>query len=152
MKISKKQMLLAIVSLLVLLASLTVMLLDIFIPLDFWTHPVLNFLFCLCVGFGLISLVLGFINKSSWHFFISSILLGLALIYLLAQYMYFWIGLIIVACFLVVVCLLCFISSSNKTESIALNDRPDYKDYHQRKAEKEAKEESQELPEIKSFK
>ena len=109
MKISKKLMLLAIVSLFVLLASLTVMLLDIFIPLDFWTHPVLNFLFCLCVGFGLISLILGFINKSSWHFFISSILLGLALIYLLAQYMYFWIGLIIVACFLLVVCLLCFI-------------------------------------------
>ena len=46
-------------------------------------------------------------------------------------------------------------STGNKTESIALNDSPDYKNYKERREEKlkaEQEKGEEELPEIKSFK
>ena len=49
-----------------------------------------------------------------------------------------------------------FLRSGNKTEEIALNKSPDYKNYEERKAEREAQEKAEEEnyvpPEIKSFK
>ncbi len=155
MKIKGKRLALALVSIAVLVVSLTIMLLDIFVPLAFWTHPVLNFLFCLFVGFGVICMGLGFSQTSPWYFFLSSILLGLALIYALMQYILWWIGLIIVGVVWGIFAVLSFIVAGNKTEDIALNKSPDYKTYEQRKAEKEAAEankETEKLPEIKSFK
>ena len=43
--------------------------------------------------------------------------------------------------------------AGNKTEDIALNEKPEYKNYQQRKVERELEEsgESVELPKIKSF-
>ena len=155
MKIKGKQLALAVTSIIVLIVSLTVMLLDIFVPLAFWTHPVLNFLFCMFVGFGVICMGLGFSKTSPWYFFLSSILLGLALIYALMQYILWWIGLIIVGVIWCIFAVLSFIVAGNKTEDIALNKSPDYKTYEQRKAEKEEQEankEPEKLPEIKSFK
>ena len=152
MKATKNQILVGILSILVLLGSLAVMLCDILIPLNFWSNPVLNFFFCLAVGFGLISLIIGIIKRSSWYLFIGAFLLGLALIYLLAQYIKWWIGLIIVAVLWVVIAIISFMLGANKTE-FAINDSPDYKDYKTRKAKKlENEEQVEELPEIKSFK
>lgn len=152
MKATKKQILVGILSIIVLLGSLAVLLCDILIPLNFWLNPVLNFLFCLAVGFGLISLSIGIIKRSSWYLFIGAILLGLALIYLLAQYIKWWIGLVIVAVLWVVIAIISFMLGANKTE-FANNDSPDYEDYKTRKAKKlENEEQVEELPEIKSFK
>ena len=152
MKATKNQILVGILSIIVLLGSLAVLLCDILIPLNFWLNPVLNFLFCLAVGFGLISLSIGIIKRSSWYLFIGAILLGLALIYLLAQYIKWWIGLVIVAVLWVVIAIISFMLGANKTE-FANNDSPDYEDYKTRKAKKlENEEQLEELPEIKSFK
>lgn len=155
MKVKRNQMVIGVVSILILLAAICVLLCDIFVPLNLWTHPILNFLFCIFVGFGTLSIVLAFGKRSSWYFFIGGILLALSLLYVLCQYIKFWIALIIVAVLLVIMCVVSFLNGSNKTENIALNERDDYKNYEQRKAEKEAAEKNEQqsqIPEIKSFK
>ena len=153
MKISKKSLLLAVVSIAIVVASFVVMLLDALIPIGIWVHPILTLLLCLFVGFGIMTLVMGFTSKSPWWFMISAILLGLALIYVIANVTpLWWIGLIAVIILWVIVALFSFISAGNKTESIALNKDPEYKDYNERKEEaKEAPEEKEELPELKRF-
>ncbi|MBE5734068.1 MAG: hypothetical protein E7347_03345 [Clostridiales bacterium] len=155
MKNKTKKLVIPVLSILILIASLAVMLCDIFIPLNFWTHPVLNFLFCLAIGYGVICISLGFIKTSAWYFFISAVLFGLALVYALMQYITWWIGLIIVGVILVIFAILSIISNGSKTEDIAINKSPDYKNYFQRKEEKEKQEaetQPEKLPEIKSFK
>ena len=59
MKLTKNQLTVAICSVAILLISLTVLLLDVFVPLNFWTHPALNFLFVLFLGYGITALVVG---------------------------------------------------------------------------------------------
>ncbi len=157
MKISKKQKIVSVFSILIILISLAVMLCDFLIPLNFWTFPLLNFLFCLFVGFGLLGLGLGFVNRSPWYFFISSTLLGLALFYAIIQYVIWWICIVIFFVLLAVVAIVSFMTAGNKTEDVALNKSPEYKNYEQRRAEKleaeaKAEQEKEELPEIKSFK
>ena len=156
MKTSKKGIIWIALSLVVVLASFTVMLLDALLPLNIWVHPILTLLLCLFAGFGVLSLVKGIINKSPWFFMLSSIMLGLALLYVLINVIsMWWIGLIAVIILWVVVALFSFMTAGNKTEEIALNKDPEYKDYKTRKAEKEEAEKNAEeepLPEIKSFK
>ncbi len=155
MKITKKQLAVTLVCIAVLVVSLVITLLDALVPLKIWVHPALTFLFCLCVGFGVLLSVLGFARKSVFYFFLSAILLGLALVYALSNYIDWWIGVIVVAVVWAIFGCVSFIANGNRTEDIALNKSPDYKDYKQRKAEKEAAEqaeEKKELPEIKSFK
>ena len=155
MKITKSKLTLGILAIVVLMSALSFMLCDIFIPLNLWVHPVLNFLFIILAGFGTFCAVLAFAKKSSWYFFVCAILLGLALFYVLINYLKWWIAIIVVIVFATIICLFSFITSSNKTENIALNASPDYKNYEQRKAEEQAlkgKEETEKLPEIKSFK
>lgn len=158
MKISRKSLILCIASIAIIAISFTVMLLDALIPLNFWVHPALTLLFCLCIGFGIMTVTLGIINKSPVYYFLSAVLLGLALLYALINLVKFWwIGLIALVLLWVVMAIFSFMSAGNQTENIALNKSPDYKDYNQRKAEKEAKEaeeekEEKELPKIKSFK
>lgn len=155
MKITKKQLAVTLIGIAILVVSLVVTLLDALIPLNIWVHPALTFLFCVFVGFGVLLSVLGFTHKSVFYFFLSSVLLGLALVYALSNYIEWWIGLIVVVVVWAIFGCVSFIANGNKTEDIALNKSPDYKDYKQRKAEKEAAEqaeEKKELPEIKSFK
>lgn len=157
MKLTKKQLTLSISSIAILVVSLVIMLLDIFVPLNIWVHPVLTFLFCLFVGFGVTCFTIGFIEKSSWYFFLSSVLLGLAFVYAFACSLpeYWWISLIIAGVVWAIFAVLSFMSAGSVTESVALNKSEDYKNYEQRKAEREQAEKSAEpekLPEIKSFK
>ena len=150
-----KKLIIPVLSVAVLIISLAIMLCDIFIPLNFWTHPVLNFLFCLAIGFGVMCMGLGFARSSVWYFFLSAVLIGLALIYALLQYILWWIGVIVVCVVLIIFSILSIISAGYKTEEIAINKSPKYKNYFQRKEEKEQKEaqaEPEKLPEIKSFK
>ncbi len=151
MKISKKQVIFYAVAILIVLSSVAFLLCDCLIPLNIWTHPVLNFLFFICLGFGIEVFVYGFINKSPWFIFVSSLLLGLTLIYLLAHYIAWWIGLIVIVSIWVVIAFINIIFIGNKTENIALNSSDDYVPYKDRiKQDKEEKPED--LPQIKSFK
>ncbi len=155
MKLSKNRLIVSIASIAIVLASLAFMLLDIFIPLNIWLHPVLNFLFGILLGFGVLLMVLGFTRRSHWFLFLSSILMGLAVFYVLAQYVFWWIVLIVVVVVWVIFGIMSFMCNGSMSEDIALNKRSDYKNYEQRKAEKEELEKVQpkeELPEIKSFK
>jgi len=155
MKINKKQLLLSIVSLVILVAGLVVLILQYAIPFGFMTHPLLNLVFIYALGFGVMTFVLGITYKTPWFFFIAATLLGLAIIYIFMQFAFWWIGLIVMFVFYAIIAIFSFMTTGNKTESIALNKSPEYKNYEQRKAEKQAKEaeeEKPELPEIKSFK
>jgi len=156
-RLSKKQLALSVSSIAILVVSLVVMLLDIFIPIDLWVHPILTFLFCVFIGFGIMCLALGFSEKSPWFFFLSAILLGLAFIYAFVCSVseYWWISLVVVAVVWAIFAVLSFMSAGNRTEDIALNKSPEYKNYEQRKAEREKAESEakpETLPEIKSFK
>lgn len=151
---NKKRLTLCIISVAILVCSLVVMLCDLLIPLSFWTHPVLNFLFCMALGFGVMALVVGVKEKAPWQFLVSACLLGLSLFYLLIQYLEWWVCLIICLVFVIIVSLLSTMRSGNKTEDIALNETKDYKNYQQRREEKIEEESKtvEELPQIKSFK
>ena len=129
MKISKNGLIVALISLLILLGSLTVMLVNIFSECKFWTHPVLNFLFCIFAGFGVLSFVLGVIKKSPAHFFLSALLVVPASFYAIIQYLYWWITLVIIVVIIAIFPILSIITCGNKTENIELNKSKDYKNY-----------------------
>ena len=155
MKITKKQLAISLIAILITLASFTIMLLDFLIPLKIWVHPILTFLLCMCSGFGVMSIVLAFIKKSPWYFFLSAVLLGLSVIYVMLQFLPWWIGVAGVGVLLIIIAIICFIVTNNKTDSIALNNSPEYKNYEQRKQEKieqEKEQATEELSKIKSFK
>lgn len=155
MKTSKSGVIIAVVSISILIVSLAVMLMDVLIPWNFWAHPAINFLFCLFSGFGILALVLGIKRSSPVFYFISALLLGLAVFYAVFQYAAWWVALIITLVIWAIFSIISLVTAGNKTESIALNNSKDYKDYAQRKAEKQAeneKKETEPLPEIKSFK
>ena len=155
MKISKKQLLISVVSLAILVVSILFLLLDVLLPIGLWMHPALNFLFVNFVGFGVLTLVLGFSRKSPWYFFLSGLLIGLAVVYALIQYVEWWAAILIAVAIWIVFAIISFIKAGNKTEEIAMNTSSDYKNYEQRKAEKEAAEADkvpEELPKLKSFK
>ena len=154
---SKKSIVLGILSVCIIAVALIFTLLDALIPLNVWTHPVLNFLFCICLGFGIMVLSLAFIKQSTWFFFVSAILFGLSFFYVLIQYIPWWLCLIIVIALWVLFAIMSVMVAGNMTESISLNKSPDYKTFDERKAEEKAKEAETEkpekpLPEIKSFK
>ena len=154
MKLSKNSLIIGIVSIVVLLVSLTVTLLDVFVPLNFWTHPILTFLFCIFLGFGITCLVLGYSKKSAWYVFIGAVMFGLALLYALLQYVFVWLAILVCVVVVAILAIYNVMRSGSKTE-FALNEEEGYKDYKQRKEEKkelEAQEDKPELPNIKSFK
>ncbi len=155
MKISKNNLVVALTSIFILLVATTVLILQYAIPFDFMTHPLLNFLLILASGFGLLTVILGVVNKSPWFYFVCAILFSYVLIYGFCQFDFWYVGLIVAVVMCIIVGLFSFITAGNKTEEIALNDKPDYKDYkvrRQEKLEQEQSEEKKELPKIKSFK
>lgn len=156
MKKLGKNTLLYIISICIFVVALVMAIVDFAVPLNLWIHPLLNFLFFIALGFGIMCFALGFIKKSPWYFFLSAMLLAISLVYVLIGFKVVWyIVVISVVALLLVIMSLSFITAGNKTEDIALNKSEDYKNYEQRKAEKEqavAVQEQEELPQIKSFK
>ncbi len=152
----KERVLTCVFSILILVISLAVMIADFVVPLNFWTHPILNFLFCVFVGYGLYFIVLGIAKKSAWYLFISDVTLGLAILYALLQYTAYlpwWISVIIVIVFMFILAFVSIMVAGYKSEDIAKNKSADYKNYEQRKAEKSMEEHViEEIPQIKSFK
>ncbi len=157
MKISKTNLAIALVSILILVAASTILILEYALEsFRFMTHPVLNFLLVISAGFGVMTAILGIFKKTPWYFFLSSIIFSYLIIYGFCQFKQIWfVGLIIAIVACAISAIFSFVVAGNKTEDIALNDKPEYKDYKQRKAEKEfaeSQEEKKELSKIKSFK
>ncbi len=155
MKITRKQLVYGIVSIVILLASLSLTLCDALIPLNIWVHPALTFVFALAVGFGAMCVVLGVAKKSAWYIFLAAILLGIALFYVLIHYIKWWLVLITIVVFWLIIRVICFLIINNNTENIALNKSKDYKNYEERCAEKATTESDvkpEDLPKIKTFK
>ena len=154
---TKKNLITAVMSICILALSLVFTLLDALIPLNVWTHPLLNFLFCIALGFGIMTICFGFIKSSPWYFFLGAILLGLAFFYAFIQYIPWWICLLIVVVVWAIFGITSVMRAGNQTEDLALNKSPDYKTFEKRKAEEKAtmgeqEKETKPLPEIKSFK
>ena len=63
---AKRNLLLGIIAIVIVVAALAFTLLDALIPLNIWTHPVLNFLFCILLGFGIMTFVFAFRKESPW--------------------------------------------------------------------------------------
>lgn len=147
----KQNKIFLIVSVLILVCSLAFLLLNQFTFKDFLVHPILNFLLFNAVCFGVLDIVLAIKGKSPWYFFLSGILFGLSVLYvLLDQVDPWWIALITLFVLFGVFALLSYIVCGNKTEDIALNKSDDYKNYKERGKEKV--EEKEEIPVLKSFK
>ena len=134
----KNRLLSNIISILILLVAVSFAVFDAVVPsFNLWVHPVLTFFFVLFLGFGIKTFVLGFIRSSAWNFFLSAILLGFAFAYgfICSFTEFWWLAIIIVGVLWAIVALLSISVNGNGTEDIALNSKPDYKVYKNRKKE-----------------
>lgn len=151
-----KKLVKAIVSVVIVLSALAFTLVDALVPLKFWTHPILNFFFILFAGFGIYYIISGLMFKSVGTYFCGASLTAVALIYVLAQYLVWWLIILILIVWLSVSGIIGNSTVGGHTE-YAKNKDKDYKTFDERKAEEKAKAETetdkeQELPELKSFK
>lgn len=157
-KMKGKKIAIGIISVAILLVALTVTIIDAAGVIDLWTHPILNFLFVIAAGFGLMAIVIGFTYRSAFTDFIGIIVFSLAIIYVLVQYFVWWLGLTAVITFIAIMSVISRLYFGNHAD-FALNNDENYKTFEERKAEEKAKaesegkaEEKRELPKIKSFK
>lgn len=153
MEKSKKKLLITVLSVAIVLLSLAFCIIDATSSIDVWTHPVLNFLFGLFVGFGALSYFQAFSAKSTMYAFIGTLLVSLAVLYATIQYVPWWGALICAVAFAICMTIISYAVFGNKLEQ-ADNSSPDYKNYIERREEEKSQEQEEkiELPEIKSFK
>lgn len=101
-------------------------------------------------------LAFAFIHKNKSYSLIAYVAASLATVLLLIVLAIAWYYVLIVVMFLLVLFWLLSITVYSKKLTLVFdNEKPDYKNYEQRKAEKQAEqanEKEEELPEIKSFK
>lgn len=147
MKKSLSKVFLGLISICIILASLVLCILDWAIPLNIWVHPILTLLFCLFVGFGAVCITVGITKKSSWYFFLSTILFSLAIFYVLFQYVVWWLCIIVELVFAICMSIASVIVCGNKTEQV---DNEELKQKNVLDSQKS--EQKEELPQIKSFK
>lgn len=124
---------------------------------DFLVHPVLNAIAFLLIAFTILAYVKAISAKAPVYFMLGGIMLGFVILYVLIAALpkLWWIAIVVTIAVWAITALLSYIISGNKTEEIALNKSPDYKNYEERMKEKYAeaeKKDNKELPEIKSFK
>lgn len=152
----KNRVINGVISIAILIVSLAIMIIDFAVPsVNIFIHPVLTFLMCMCIGFGVWHVCLGVASKSIFYTFVGSIFFGLALFYVLICLLNWWIALVSLIVFWLIMGCLISILFGNPQDDCAMNKEGDgYKDYEERKLEEEktASEESSEVPELKSFK
>ena len=155
----KSTKIIGIFSIAIFLIALAVMICQFVMGFDFLFHPILNFLLIVFAGFGLFNLISGFVKKYPAYFFLSAILIGLSALYvLLVTVSAWWVAVVSCVVLIILIACLSLIVCGNRTEDIALNKDPEYKNYEERKVEKqqadelERKTEEENLPQIKSFK
>lgn len=158
MKITKKQAVYSVAALAVIILALVLTILEWTEVFVICSHPVFMFFLVAAAGLGIIVTVQGAENKSPFRFFLAAVLFIYVASYALADFasLPWWIILIVDVVILILFVTVSFMVAGNKTEAIALNKSPDYKNYEERQAEREAKEKAEEEnytpPEIKSFK
>ena len=141
----------------IIVLSVAFMIVNFLVFPDFLVHPVLNAVAFLSLAFSAVSFIKAFSEKAPVYFMLGGILCGFVVLYVLLSLIIdlWWIAVVITVAIWFITALVSFIVAGNKTEEIALNKSPDYKNYEERmkeKYEKAAEEEKKELPEIKSFK
>lgn len=153
MKIDRNKKIYGLISIGVLLLSLVFALVDYIVPLNLWTHPALNFLFCAFIGFGIFGAVYGLRNKVAMYVLVGAILLGLASYYLTFQYIGWLMSLLVIFTVWAVFAIVGYVCLGNKAEK-ALNDEPDYQSFQvqREKAKSEENSQPEELPQLKTFK
>ena len=147
----KKNFLTAFLSIAIIIISLTFFIINVVKPLDIWTHPILNFLVLLFLGFGLLFTLKGFFSKSTITILFGSIMLSLSIFYITIQYLPWYVALISSVCYALCISIISNTLYGNKND-YADNDSPDYKNYLERKMENVNEKEKEDLPKIKSFK
>ncbi len=158
MKISKKQFAYAIATLAVFVLALVLTILEWSKVFIVCSHPIFMFFLVVSAGLGILATVRAFLDKSPFFFFLGAILFMYLTSYCLADFahMVWWLIVIVAVVVAMLFFVLSFIFAGNRTENIALNKSPDYKNYEQRRLERDAKEKAEEEsyvpPEIKSFK
>ncbi len=158
MKIGKKQAGYAAAAFLVFALALVFTILEWAGAFTVCSHPVWMFFFVLAAGLGVLLAVQGLSEKSPFLMLLAAVLIVFAFSYALADWAHlaWWLIVLVDVVLVAFFVLVNFLRSGNKTEEIALNKSPDYKNYEERKAEREAQEKAEEEnyvpPEIKSFK
>lgn len=142
----KNRLVNGIVSILILIISLALMIVDFVSPsINILLHPVLTFLLCVLVGFGVFFIVSGLIKKSAFSTLGGSFCFGLALLYVLSCLLVWWIGLIVTVTFWLVMCIVSTMINGNSADDCAMNKEGDgYRTYEARKQDKEEKEDNSE--------
>lgn len=141
----------------IIVLSVAFMVLNLLLFKDFLVHPVLNAVALSALLFAIVSYVKAYTAKAPVYFMLGGILLGFVVLYvLLALFIeVWWVAVIVAAALFMITALISYYIAGNKTEEIALNKSPEYKNYQERmkeKYEQAEKEDKKELPEIKSFK
>ena len=158
MKLNKRQAAFAISALAVFVLALVLTILEWSGVFTVCSHPILMFFLVAAAGLGVILAVQGFLGKSPFRFFLSAVMFLYVASYCLADFahMVWWLIVIVDAVIAILFVVISFMMAGSRTEDIALNKSPDYKNYEQRSAEREEKEKAEEEnyvpPEIKSFK
>lgn len=158
MKLTKKQAITLAAYITVLFSAVLLMILEWAGVFTLCAHPIFMLLMILSGGFGIIQIVLAIIDKSPFRFMLAAFLLVYLVSYCLIDFLSlkWWLILIIDIAVVFFIVAASLFTAGDKTEGIALNAAPDYKDYKERNAERDAKEAEEEenlvLPEIKSFK
>ncbi len=150
MKKSKSKLINMVLSVAIIVFSLAFCIIDFSANLDVWTHPILNFLFGIFLGFGLLFTIGGFCSKSTLNVMLGTIMLSLAIVYLTIQYLPWYIALICSVCYALCISIVSNTLFGNKTD-LADNSSSDYKSIMD-KQEQGVEKEEVELPKIKSFK
>ncbi len=138
----KNRLVNGIVSILILIVSLALMIIDFVSPtVNILLHPVLTFLLGICVGFGVFYILLGLLRKSAFYTLGGAFCFGLALLYVLSCLLVWWIGLIVVIVFWLVMGIVNTIVNGNSADDCAMNKEGDgYKPYAERISENAEKE------------
>lgn len=147
-----------IVSICIVLVSLIPMILQMAGVFSLWntfSHPVLTYFLTALTLFGIYGYVVFGVRRSAVGGLFGAILLSVVAILVFVHYAFWWVIFVIIPVICLVTGLTGYLLRGDRTEDIALNAKPDYKDYNQRKAEKqeaEKNEEKKEVPTLKSFK
>ena len=158
MKIGKKQSAFAVGAFFVFALALVLTILEWTGSFTICSHPAWMFFFVLAAGLSVLLTVQGLLDKSPFFMMLAAILIVFALTYALIDWadIPWWVAVLADVVLVAAFVLLNFLRTGNKTEAIALNKYPEYKDYEQRKAEREEREKAEEEnyvpPQIKSFK
>ena len=128
MKLTKKQTIAAIFSIIIFVAATTLSLMSGLVEgFKFWI-PILNFFFFLFLGFSILFYVCAFVKAHSFFYFLGCVLILPCFVYAAIMFKLPWWAVVIVAIMVVAVTIgISFIVAGDNTEGIALNAREDDK-------------------------